>query len=240
LPVALLVIWELTARAAWVDAMFFPPPSEVLRAGARMWRLGELPRHVTATLERMLLGFFVGGGLGILAGIIMGATVGLRRSVEPMVGFFYVLPKISLLPLLMLLFGVGETPRMLLICLAAFLTMVMQTMDAVLQIPKSYLEVARNCGAGGWLLLRRVYLPGALPQVFTGLRQAFGRVLVATISVELVSCPEGVGSMIYMAWQTFSPEKLYLGIALIGTMGVAGNFAMRTAEARLLPWRPAP
>ena len=85
--------------------------------------------------------------------------------------------------------------------------------------------------------MRRLYLPGTMPQLFTGLRQSFGRVLVATISVELVGTPDGLGSLIYGAWQTFAPERVYLGIALIGMVGVAGNGVLRLLEARLMPWR---
>lgn len=239
LIVVVLVAWEGSSRAGLVDPLFLPAPTTVLGEGFEMWQEGGLKRHLGATLRRLGWGITVGGGLGLAAGLGMGLMGRARRALEPVVAFLYVLPKISLLPLLLLWMGVGEAPRATLIGLAAFLTMAVQSMDAARQIPEVYLDVAKMAGAGRRLRLRRLYLPGTMPQLFTGLRQSFGRVLVATISVELVGTPDGLGSLIYAAWQTFAPERVYLGIALIGMLGVAGNGVLRLLEARLMPWRTA-
>jgi NitT/TauT family transport system permease protein len=116
--------------------------------------------------------------------------------------------------------------------------MTIQTMDGIGRIDRAFVELAVNYGAGGAMLWRKVYLPAALPQIFTGLRLALGRALVISISVELVSSGDGLGSLIWMAWQTFATEKLYVGVILAAGLGVALHAGLKRLEARLVPWRP--
>ncbi len=237
LPLLLLTMWEAASRTKVLDPLFFPPPSTILPSAHYYWTHGDLPRHLGATFHRLGLGLAIGGGLGLLVGVLLGSVVFLRRSVEPLLVGIYSLPKISLLPLMILLLGIGETPRLLLVVLAAFLTMTLQVADAVRGIPALYLDVARSCGASSWLIFRRVYLPATLPQAFTGLRLAVGRALLAVISVELISCQEGIGSMIFMAWQTFAVDKLYVGITAVSAIGITSTALLRYAEAKFAPWQ---
>jgi ABC-type nitrate/sulfonate/bicarbonate transport system permease component len=236
-PILLTALWQVSASVKWLDPLFFPPPTALFAEAVRMSGTGELWRHLGATLSRMSAGFLLGVIPGVLCGILMGAVTPVRRFVEPLVSGLNSTPKLTLLPILMLLFGIGETARLLLIAAGCFVTMALQAMDGIGSINKDFVELGVNYGAGHGMLWRKVYLPSAMPQIFTGLRLSVGRALVISISVELVSSGTGLGSMIWMAWQTFTTEKLYVGVILTACLGTALHVGLKHLEARLVPWK---
>lgn len=239
LPVAVCAAWEAGVRLDAVDPVFFPPPSTLAGTAWRLTTSGALPKAAGATLVRASQGFALGAALGILVGVGLGVSATARRLLEPSLASLYAMPKLALLPVFLLLLGLGEAPRLALIAVATFLTIAIQVYDGVRAIDPGYVELARNYGASRWLLFRRVYLPGALPHVFTGLRVTYGRALVMAISVELVTGSRGLGSMIWLAWQTFSADRLYVGLAAAGLLGFLSQTLLRSIERRLLPWRQA-
>ena len=139
----------------------------------------------------------------------------------------------------MLFFGIGETSRLTLIALTALTITSIHAFDAVRNIHPAWVEMAVNYGASRWALVGAVYLPACLPQVFTGLRLALANALVIAVSCELVSPSTGLGSMIWLAWQTFSTDRLYVAILLTAIVGGALHAALRLLEKRLVPWKIA-
>lgn len=237
LPVLLVVGWQWMATHDVIDALFFPPPSALLAAGGKMLASGELAGHVRATLTRALGGFLAGGVAGLAFGLVMGASRRLRASTEPMLSALFATPKLSLFPMLLLLLGVGDAAKIALIALSTFILVAFHALDAVLNLNTAYVEMAANYGAGHVALLRYVYLPACLPQVFTGLRLALSRALVSAISVELISAQDGLGSLIWFSWQTLATDRLYVAITAAATLGVLLHMAVRRLESRLLPWK---
>ncbi|MBN1566318.1 MAG: ABC transporter permease [Acidobacteria bacterium] len=236
LPVLLLAAWEAGSRLGLLNHLIFPPPSALFHAAQDMIARGELQKHLTATLTRIFLGFLIGSFSGLGCGVIMGIVPWIRRSIEPIISGAYATPKLSLLPMIMLFMGVGEPARVFLIAVGCFVLMAMQGLDALRNVNKRYVEMALNYGASRTMIIRKVYLPASLPQMFTGFRIALGRALTITIALELVSCPDGVGSMIWIAWQTFYTEKLYIGVILSAALGTLLHFSLRRLETRLAPW----
>jgi ABC-type nitrate/sulfonate/bicarbonate transport system permease component len=237
LPATLVLAWEGGVRAGWLDPLFFPSPSSLAATAAGMCLSGELPRHLLATLRRLLLAFGAGSSCGLLCGLLMGSVGWLRRALEPTISAMYSTPKLTMLPLLMLLFGIGEGARIFLIATSCFIFTAMHGSDGARSIQRRHVEVARNYGARGAALVRKVYLPSSLPQIFTGLRLALGRGLVLTISVELIGCPAGLGSVVWMAWQTFATERLYVAVICSALVGTLFHAALRRLEAAAIPWR---
>ncbi|MCL5742521.1 MAG: ABC transporter permease [Acidobacteria bacterium] len=233
----LVVAWQICTSTGLLNPLFFPPPSVLFLTTCKMARSGELAGHLEATLTRLFIGAFSGSVLGLLCGVLMGAAAQLRRLLEPVISALYSAPKLTLLPMLMLFLGVGETPRILLIAASCFVLMSMHGLDAIRNINSTYIEMAVNYGAGRAMLVRKVYLPASLPQIFTGLRVTLGRALVLTVSVELVSSSSGLGSMIWMSWQTFSTEKLYIGVILSAALGAGIHSVLKRLESRIVPWR---
>lgn len=237
IPGLVFLTWEIAVSINWIDPVFFPPPSALWRMAYKLVVSGDLPRALMATVSRATLGFIPGAIAGVALGILTGISPTARRMLEPSISSLYSMPKLALLPIFFLILGAGEMARFALIALGTFLAMTMQVFDGVCSIDRGYVEMARNYGATPWQLLRKVYLPATLPHIFTGSRITFGRALVIAISVELVTGSTGLGSMIWLAWQTFSTERLYVGVCAAGLLGVTTQTALRAAERRLTPWR---
>lgn len=239
LPAAVLSLWELLVWVGVLNPLFFPPPSTLALSTRDLILSGELGSQLGITLARAALGFSFGFAAGLVAGVLMGTVSAIRHCLEPVVSALYTTPKLSLLPMVMLLVGVGDTARILLIALGSFIMLAIHAFDAIRGVNERYLEVASTYGARRLALLRKVYLPSALPQVFTGTRLSAGRALMVTIAVELISCPDGIGSMIWMSWQTFATEKLYIGVILAASLGSLVHNSLRRVERSLIPWKAA-
>jgi NitT/TauT family transport system permease protein len=237
LPVFLIAAWEMSARAGLLDPIFFPRPSVLMRESFAMLVSGELTGHIRDTLLRTLEGASAGLVAGIACGILMGANAATRRSLEPLVSAFAALPKIALLPLLLLAMGVGEAPRVALIGAAAFVTAALPVLDGVRSLDSNYLELARNYGAHSWNLITWVYLPGCLPHLLTAVRLALTRALGVCIAIEVVNARTGLGSLIWTGWQAFRPEHVYIGVITAGLLGALFHSSMRLIEKAMVPWR---
>lgn len=237
LPAVSLISWQIAASREWINPFFFPPPSTVLATAVRMAADGELARFLGSTLLRWAGGALIGIVLGICGGILMGVSQAGRRALEPVVSGLYSTPKLTLLPLLMLLLGLGDAPKVILIALVGFIFLSTQTLDAIRGVKQRYVEMAANYGAGRLVLVRRIYLPAALPQIFTGLRIACSRSLVVAISLELISGTNGLGALIWMSWETLATERLYVGILLAASLGIVMHRGLAALESVAVPWK---
>ena len=237
LPATLLIGWEAASRLRFIDPLFFPAPTLLVAMGWKMFLSGELPEHLQATLSRLFAGYAAGCAAGIVLGVLMGASTRIRRSLELIVSAGYSTPKVTLLPMLMLLFGVGSLPGVLVVTAACLIQMTIHTMDGVRGVNRRYVEMASNYGADRMMVIRDIYLPSSLPQVFTGLRIALGVGLILTISVELVSSQKGLGGLLWISWQTFAIEKVYIGVGVSAILGAIFHRALRIAERSAIPWR---
>lgn len=234
---ALLLLWEVFAAAGLVNPIFFPPPSTIARTLVRLLAEGRLGPAVAATLGRVLGGFLLGAVPAFLLGLLMGRSDPLRRAVDPLVASLHPIPKIAILPLFMVVFGIGETSRLAMVALASFFPMLLNTVAGVRQISPIYLDVARNFGVGGLRLLSRVVIPGSLPLVLTGIRISLNMAFLITIAVELVAADRGLGSLIWFAWETFRTEELYAAVAVIALLGVGLSGLVHLAFRFLVPWQ---
>jgi len=237
-PVTAVVLWQLAAWAGLANPLFAPAPAVLLRSAADMVWTGELPVNLGATLARTAAGFGIGSAIGLAIGMLMGGLPRALQSLDPIISALNATPKLVLLPLLFLLLGLGETPRVALVALTALVIVAIHTTDAIRHIRPVWIEMAMNYGADRRALIRDVYLPACLPQVFTGLRLALGNALVIAISCELVSPSTGLGSMIWLAWQTFSTDRLYVAILVTAILGAVLHETLRLVERRLVPWKP--
>jgi len=237
LPLAVIVLWQLASLLGWLDPLFFPPPTTLAGAAAQMIQSGDLVEHTSVTLQRTALGFLIGVLLGVLCGTMMGISITVRRILEPVVSSLYSFPKLTLLPMLMLLVGVGDKPRIIVIAATAFILVSINTLDGVRGVNRHYVEMAYNYGASRSTVFRRVYLPASSPSIFTGVRLAAGRCVVVSLSMEMVGANNGLGSLIWMSWQTFSTERLYIGVFATAIIGGLLQLTFRMLENKVVPWR---
>lgn len=237
-PIVLVVAWELCARLLIIDPRFFPPPTRILSAGGEMLLDGELWEHTGPTLMRLL----VGGGLGAIAGIVVGLLMGSSRALNaalgPLFSALYPLPKIAIFPILLMIFGPTELPKIIAVFITTFFVMQIATVSGVWAIDRKLLEAGAAYGATGFARFRFVVLPGAMPFVFSGLRTATGTAVVVVTAVEFTGASTtGLGYLIWNSWQLFIPEKLYVGLLVIGIIGAVLTTVLARSEKLLLPWR---
>jgi NitT/TauT family transport system permease protein len=235
-PLLILALWEISAQIELIDRRFFPPPTAIAGTFWDMVASLELFVHMGATLQRVAVGFLMGAIPGLLAGIALGLFPRLRQIFGPIFSALYPVPKIAILPLILLIFGVGDMSKYVVIAIGVFFLMFFNTMGGVRQTPQIYLDVARATGASKLQILRQIALPSALPQIFTGLKLSAGTSFIIIAAAEFLGARSGVGFFIWSSWQTFSVTRMFVGIVTISLMGYLTLLAIDLIERRLIPW----
>lgn len=242
LPFWLVVVgllwWEWGAQTGRISTLFFPAPTTI---GATLHRLlvnDTLLNDTGTTLYRLFVSLALGGLAGVWLGMLMGWSAVVRTVAEPFVAAIHPLPKSSMLPLFLVLMGIGESPRMTLVMMTAFFPMLISAMAAVRAIEPAHLEAAANYGARGFQLFRRVIFPAGLPGILSGLRIALNAAFSVTITTELLISRSGLGARIWMAWETMRTENLYAALLMIALVGILSNWLLAVATRRLTPWAP--
>lgn len=236
-PLALLLLWEALVRTRVLDVRFFPAPSQVLGTLVSLNLSGELPQDVLVSLSRIAAGFALGASAGIALGLLMGVSKVIRAAVNPLVGTIYPIPKIAILPLVMLIFGLGEPSKYVIVAIGVFFLVLLNTAAGVMNIEKIYLDVGRNFGASRSDVLLTIALPGALPFIFTGLRLGWGTGLLLIVAAEFISAKSGIGYLIWTSWQTFAVEEMYVGLITISALGLVSFALFDVLERWLIPWK---
>jgi len=237
-PFALVALWELLVRASVLDARFFPAPSSIVGTFANLISSGELAKHTGTSLSRAAWGF----GIGFFPALILGITMGLqplvRAAMQPIVGATYPIPKVAILPLVMLIFGLGEQSKWAIIAIGVFFQVLISTAAGVANIDRIYLDVGKTFGASRLNIYRTVALPGALPVIFAGIRLGWGVALLLLVAAELVAAKSGLGYLIWNSWQTFAVEEMYVGLVTVAFLGFVSFVLLDILESRLIPWKP--
>jgi ABC-type nitrate/sulfonate/bicarbonate transport system permease component len=237
-PILLLAVWEALARGHLIDVRFFPAPTAILAVTWGTVQSGELWANLRISLTRIGVGFALGALPGIALGIVMGLIPWVRLTCMPIVSAIYPIPKSAILPLIMLMLGIGELTKWVFIAIGVFFPVLINAMVGVLTIDRIYLDVGRNYGARGLRFLLTIALPGALPVIFAGIKLGFGLALILVVIAEIVASRSGLGFLIWNAWQIFDVEKLYTGLIVIGILGYLSSEVIDAVERVVVPWRP--
>lgn len=238
-PIILFVLWEICARAGLIEVKFFPAPSTIFTSLFQLLGTAQFWTDLGLSLKRAGIGMLMGGIPGILVGLAMGLFRPVRDFLQPLVAGLYPLPKIAILPLLLLIFGLGEMSKYVTVAIGVFFIMVINTMAGVLNIRPIFFDVAKSLRASRWQTYATVALPGALPGIFTGIRLATGVALLLLVSAEFVGANEGLGYRIWWAWTVFWVDRMYVGLLEIAFLGFASAYLVDMLERMLLPWRRA-
>lgn len=236
-PLVLLILWETLARTGVIDARLFPAPTTIVARGFDMTISGELWQHGIVTIYRFVVGLVTGGLFGVIAGMLMGGSRVINAMFGPMFSALYALPKIAILPLLLLIFGITDVPRILAVAITVFFVLQINTLGGMIQIDERTFEAATAYGATGWKRMVYVILPGTLPSILTGFRTAAGMAVVVVTAVEFVASNEGLGYLIWNSWQLFQAEKMYVALVAVAILGTFAALAVSLAQYALLPWR---
>jgi NitT/TauT family transport system permease protein len=229
--------WELVARLGWVPPLFLPAPSAILAEAVRMARSGELLRHVAVSLARVASGFVLGAAVGTGLGVLLGWSRVLWAVGNPIIAATYPIPKIALLPLMILWLGIGETPKVVMIALGVFFPVVINAYAGVRGTDPLMVKAARSLGASPWQVVLKVVLPSALPTILAGYRVGTGIALLLVVSAEMINATSGIGFLILNSGDLMLTGKLMVGLAVLSLLGLASTSGLRALEAWLAPWK---
>ncbi|CAH2598787.1 Alkanesulfonates transport system permease protein [Rhodovastum atsumiense] len=238
-PLGLLVIWQVASARTWLPPQILPSPLEVWQSGVDLWRSGDLELHVLTSLQRVLVGFTIGAAIGLSLGLAMGLSRRVEAYLRPLFIAISQVPALGWIPFLMLIVGIGEPLKIIVIAKAACVPMVLNTHAGIRNIPPAYLEVAQALRFTRWQLLRRLVLPATIPPVFTGVRYGLTHAWMALVAVELLASSEGLGFLLVWGRQMFWFDTVVMAMVLIGLVGFLLDLVLTRLERRLQRWRIA-
>jgi NitT/TauT family transport system permease protein len=235
--IALLAIAELGTRTGFISNLTLPRPSAVFETLIQLWQTGGLWRHLLPSLQRL----FIGGALGITVGISLGVLIGLfsyvRAGLVPLVAALFPIPKIALLPLFVIWFGIDEMSKYALIAFGTFTPTVVATYGAVDNVDRSLIRMGQSFGLSWWSIVRKIVLPGAFPAILSGLRVSVSIGIILLVAAEMLGAQYGVGSYILEAGSLYDLEKLFAGVTILSVLGLIVNFVIGQIERHFLSWR---
>jgi len=208
----------------------------VLGAMWEMTRSGELPWAVLVSLNRVAQGFIYGAVLGVLLGLIGGAVRWVEDLLDPWVAAVYPIPKSALFPLFLLWFGLGNSSKIVTIAVGVLFLVLVNTMTGVRAINPVLLKAARDLGASRLQIFVKVILPGALPNIFTGLRLGAGMALILVFITEIEATKAGLGFLLWEAFQLMDTRHVFVGVVTFGLLGVATTWLLQWLERVTCPW----
>jgi len=239
LSVALaLTAWQLVANARIYSVLFLPGPWDVAQAFVKLFQSDDIWLDIGTSGAEMGIGYGMAVVVGLAVGLLMGWYTRFQFALDPFVNFFYSTPRIVLIPLFILWWGIEMQPKIAVIFLGALFPIIINTMAGVRNTEAALLRVARSFGASDALIFRRVVLPGSVPFILTGFRLGIGHALTGVVVAELIAAKHGVGQLIAISSQTFQTPKMLAGVILIACTGMLLTTILQRIENRFQSWRP--
>lgn len=232
---SLLLLWQLAWM--WGLPQYVLGPLEILRHFITALGSQELYEHIGASLLRSVPGFFIGAALGVAFGLAAGVSRSFDRMLSPLIFLTYPVPKIVLLPLFMLWFGIGDLSKVLIIALACFYPMFINAYYGAKSTSTILVWSGLNMGAGRWEIFRKVVMPSALPLIFAGLRVSLALSFIVMFAAEMINAHSGLGHLIRMAESGLRFDLMYVSLFTIAILGYAGDSLLRLTRHRVLAWQ---
>ncbi|MGR5960258.1 ABC transporter permease [Bacillus cereus] len=237
IPVIILIIWQLAGVFGLVSKTVLPTPLDIFLAFQELIKTGELFGHLSISVFRAAAGFFIGGGLGIILGTIVGFSTRSEQYLDPSVQMLRTVPHLAVAPLFVLWFGFGETSKVLLIADGAFFTLYVNAFLGIRGVDSKLFDVARVLEFSKRKLITKLILPSALPNLLLGARLSLGVAWVSLVVAELMGSTEGIGYMIMDARQFSNTDIVFVGIIIFAFVGKFSDSLVRLLEVKFLRWR---
>ena len=236
-PVAILVFWQLASATGVLPAQRLAGPGTILRTAWNLVQDGTLPQALAVSVQRVAIGAAAGCTIGIALGLVAGLSRWGDNLLDPPLQMLRTLPFLGLVPLLILWFGIGEVPKIVLIALGCTFPLYLNTYAGIRAVDRRLLEAAASLRLTHWELIRQVILPGALPQVLVGLRYGLGVAWLSLIVAEQVNANAGLGQMIMDARDFLRTDVIVVGLLVYALLGLLTDALVRLVERRALAWR---
>ena len=237
----LLSLWFLASFMQWVSPLFLPGPQEVVLQFIDIFKNGyagaTLGQHVSASLLRMFTALLIALGLGIPLGLLMGMNRWIKGALDAPIGFYWPLPPLAYLPLMIIWLGIGEVSKVTLLSLAIFAPICLAAQAGVRSLPIARLHAAQSLGATRWQLFVSIIWPTALPEIITGLRIGISVGWSCLVAAELIAATRGIGFMIMSASHFLATDVVFVGILLISLCAFISSRAIHALEKHYVPWK---
>ncbi|QHW31031.1 ABC transporter permease [Paenibacillus rhizovicinus] len=235
--IAFLALWEIAPRAGFVDRTFFPPLSNVLDAWWQMLLSGDLAAHTEASLKRSIGGFLLAVVISVPVGLAIGWWKPVAAYLNPLLEVMRNTAPLAILPVFILLLGLGEPSKISIVFYACFFPLLLNTISGVKNVDPLLIKSARSMGLSSLALFRKVIVPAALPTIFVGIRQSGAASILVLVAAEMVGAKEGLGYLIQYAQFSFQIPQMYAGILSISVIGLVLNYTLVFIERRLTAWK---
>lgn len=235
--VVLIGFLEYGTRRGFITNLTMPRPSDVLVTFVNLWKTGLLWQHLVPSLTRLAVGSAAGVTAGICIGVLIGLLSYVRAALVPLVAAIFPIPKIALLPLFVIWFGIDEGSKYALIALGTFTPTVVATYGAVDNVDRSLIRMGQSFGLSWVSIVRNIVLPGAMPGILSGMRISLAIGIILLVAAEMLGAEFGIGAYILEAGSLYDLERLFVGVTVLSVLGVSVSALLGQAERRLLGWR---
>jgi ABC-type nitrate/sulfonate/bicarbonate transport system permease component len=232
-----IALWQLAGSAGWVNPLFLPAPSAIAVAIYKLAMSGALWQHVSASVIRIGSGWVLGTVAGVIVGFAIGLSTLARGVGITFISALFPIPKIALLPLLILWLGIGEEPKIATIALGVFFSTAISVYSGVDAVPRNLIRMAQSFNVPFHAIVRRVVWPGALPSILAGFRITASVALLLVVSAEMIGAQFGIGAFVLQAGNLMQTDQLLAGVVILSLFGLAVGKLINLLEARLLHWR---
>jgi NitT/TauT family transport system permease protein len=237
--VAVLIVWELAVDFGLAKASLMSSPTRIWTAAVADFGNGSIWPHIGTSLLEWAVGFAIAIAIGIPLGLLLGIFRRLGMVIDPLLSALYATPTVALVPLIILLFGIGINAKFVVVFLEAFVTLTVSTMTGARSPDRRHLETAASFGASRWMRFTSVVLPSSVPFIVTGLRIGAGRAIVGVIVAEFIAANVGLGFYISLYGNMLNASRVMLGVLLIGVFGVFVGVVIGRIQRYFDRWRPA-
>mgnify|MGYP001765286060 CR=1 FL=1 len=234
---AVLLLWWAATRFGWISPIALPRPGEVATAVLDMVRSGELWQHLAASLARLVVGWGIGAMFGLIVGFAIGLSSLARATALPLVSALFPIPKIALLPLFIIWFGIGEASKYATIAFGVFSPMVIAAFGGVDAVDRGLIRMAQSFGMPTRDIIRKIVLPGAMPALLSGVRISASIGIILLTAAEMIGAQYGIGALVLAAGNLMQVDRLLAGVLFLSALGLTVSLLIGIAEKTLLKWR---
>lgn len=235
-PLVLIILWQFAANRGKINIQLFPSPAKICQAFFKSVENGKLQANILISLKRVLIGYIYGAVLGVVIGVILGLSKKAYRLFSFLLEVLRPIPIIAWVPVLIMILGIGEISKIIVIMIGSFWSIFLNTYDGIRNVDAKYLEVSDMFMKSKAETVLRVMLPAALPGIFTGLRIGIGSAWISVIGAELIASSAGLGYMISYSREMAQPANMYVAVFIIGIIGYLINAILKLIEKKALRW----
>jgi NitT/TauT family transport system permease protein len=235
--VAVILLWQAACAAGWVSKLFLPAPSAIADALFHLTISGQLWLQLSASLSRLVIGWSLGTVAGLIVGFAAGMFTLARSPSLAVVSALFPIPKIALVPLFIIWFGIGEGSKIVTLAFGVFFPTVINTMAGVDGVPRNLIRMGQSFGLSRMAIVRKIVLPGALPAILSGFRITAATAIILLVAAEMIGADKGIGAFVLAAGNLYDTDNLLAGIVVLSMMGLIVSWVIGRLERLLLAWR---